>query len=73
MTEEKKPSFKSGDKVLIKGQDTTRYGEVIGTLTMKVGSGFRELVWVKLADGKVEGMSPRKLEKMKALPKRGAA
>lgn len=70
---EEKPTFNNGDKVCIKGDGTIQYGEVIGTLTMKTGSGLREIVWVKLADGKVEGLSPRKLEKMKALPKRGAA
>jgi hypothetical protein len=70
---EEKPTFKSGDKVRIKGEGAIQYGEVIGTLTIKVDSGLREMVWVKLADGKVEGISPRKLEKVIALPKRGAA
>jgi hypothetical protein len=67
------PSFKSGDKVRIKVQNTIQYGEVISTTTLKTGSGDRELVWVKLVGGKVDGFSAQNLEKMRAFPKRYAA
>jgi hypothetical protein len=66
-------SFRSGDKVRIKGQTIVQYGEVVSTLTLKTQLGSRELVWVKLADGKVDGFNGQNLEKMKAFPKRMAA
>lgn len=67
------PSFKSGDKVRITGQDAIQYGEVVSTMTLKTQSGTTELVWVKLTDGKVDGFSARHVEKMKAFPKLRAA
>ena len=72
MTDEK-PSFKSGDKVRIKGLDTVQYGEVINTVILKSQSGILELVWVKLVSGKVDGFSVRYLEKMRTFPRRRAA
>ena len=72
MTDEN-PSFMRRDKVRIKGQNTLQYGEVVSTLTLKTGSGSRELVWVKLVDGKIDGFSAQNLAKMKAFPKRMAA
>lgn len=57
-------SLKSGDKVRIKkGLFKDQTGEVIKILPVKTRSELSELVWVKLADGKVEGFNPKNLEK----------
>ncbi len=73
MTDGSNPSFKSGDKVRIKGENTVQYGEVISTLFLNTRTGTSELVWVKLVGGKIDGFNARNLEKMRAFPKRFAA
>ncbi len=62
---DKNTSFKSGDRVRIKGASgTIQSGSVVGTLSLETGTGLMELVWVKLVTGKVDGFNPASLEKM---------
>lgn len=69
-----KTSFKSGDKVRIKSvSDTVQTGAVVNTLTLETGTGLCELVWVKLAGGKVDGFNPENLERLRAFDVRRAA
>lgn len=71
---DEKTSFKSGDRVRIKGASgTLQSGSVIGNLKLKTSTGFLELIWVRLPTGKVDGFNPGSLEKMYDPFKRRAA
>ena len=62
---DEKLSFESGDWVRIQNSPSIgQTGTVINILSLENGSGQCELVWVRLADGRVDGFNPGSLEKL---------
>jgi len=57
--------FKIGDRVRIKRNPSAgQSGTVINTLSMGNRAILCELVWVRLADGRVDGFHPGSLERL---------
>lgn len=74
MSDDNHLSFRSGSSVRIKqGLFTGHTGEVIDVLTMPARPDLCVLVWVKLVGGRVDGFSPKSLERLRGYHRQQAA